>query len=227
MFSDRAFQIAFVISLVAHGVIFLQNPDLSFLPLARQEESLKVTYIRKQKEARPPQRKLSLPRREPLLEVPSKVSPEKRLPAPFTQNRELLRPKDAAGSANLDFAKPNLIKPDIIAVKRRITLPEPDKDKINNPTYMNYYQIVREKIKRAAYQNYSGTETGEVNISFIISNDGYLKDLRLSEEMSADNAYLRETALRSVKEAAPFPNFPSELDYPQLSFNLAINFEIE
>lgn len=227
MFSDRAFQIAFVISLVAHGVIFFQNPNLSFLPRPKQEESLKVAYVKEPEEIKPVQRPLSLPKREPFLEVPSKVSPEKRLPPPFMQNRDLVRPKDASSGPNMDFTKPNLIRPDIIAVKRRITLPDPDKNKINNPTYMNYYQIVREKIKRAAYQNYSGTETGEINISFIISNEGYLKDLRLTEEKSSPNLYLREIALRSVKDASPFPNFPQELDYPQLSFNLAINFEIE
>jgi TonB family protein len=102
-----------------------------------------------------------------------------------------------------------------------------DLDKINNPSYIGYYQIVREKIKRSAYQNYTGTEIGEVTVSFIVSSDGYLRDLRLVEEKSSSTEYLRETALRSIKDASPFPEFPKELDYPQLSFNLAITFEIE
>jgi TonB family protein len=92
---------------------------------------------------------------------------------------------------------------------------------------MSYYQLVREKIKRAAYQNYTGTEIGEVTISFVVSKDGSLKDLRLIADKSSPSEYLTEIALRSIREASPFPGFPQELDYPQLSFNLAITFEIE
>jgi TonB family protein len=86
---------------------------------------------------------------------------------------------------------------------------------------------VREKIRRAAYQNYTRIETGEVYVSFIISNDGYLKEIKLIPEKSSPIPYLRETALKSIKEASPFPNFPKDLDYPQLSFNVVISFEIE
>ena len=128
---------------------------------------------------------------------------------------------------NLDFAKPSAARLDILAIKKKITLPPIEMNKINNPSYISYYQIVREKIKRAAYQNYTCRETGEITISFVISSDGILKDLRLLEERSSASEYLREIALRSVKDASPFPNFPKELDYPRLSFNLAITFEIE
>ncbi|MEI6831501.1 MAG: energy transducer TonB, partial [Candidatus Omnitrophota bacterium] len=113
------------------------------------------------------------------------------------------------------------------AIKKKITLPAIEMAKINNPSYISYYQIVREKIRRSAYQNYTHSETGEVYISFIISNDGLIKGVRLVDERSSTNDYLRNIALRSVNDAAPFPNFPKELDYPQLSFNIIISFEIE
>ena len=106
-------------------------------------------------------------------------------------------------------------------------MPPVDLDKINNPSYVSYYQIVREKIRRAAYQNYTHTDTGEVYVTFVISNDGYLKASRLVEEKTTAAAYLHDIALKSVKEASPFPNFPKELDYPELSFNVVISFEIE
>ena len=88
-------------------------------------------------------------------------------------------------------------------------------------------QIVREKIRRSAYQNYTHNETGEVYISFIISNDGYVKDVHLIEARTSASDYLKGIASRSVRDASPFPNFPKELDYPQLSFNIIISFEIE
>jgi len=73
------------------------------------------------------------------------------------------------------------------------------------------------KIRRCAYQNYSRTETGEIYLSFVIGQDGSLRDLRLVEEKSTPNYYLRDIALRSIRAASPFPAFPKELDYPQLS----------
>jgi len=87
-------------------------------------------------------------------------------------------------------------------------------------------QIVREKIKRALYHSYSGTDTGEVNVVFVVFNDGRLKEARVVEEKSSSNAYLKEISLRSLREASPFPPFPKQLDYPQLSFNVVISFEI-
>ena len=130
-------------------------------------------------------------------------------------------------SKELVFTKPALAKPETIIIKKKVSLPPVDTAKIDNPLYLNYYQLVREKIRRAAYQNYSSNETGEVYITFIISNDGYLKDVRLVEEKSSANYLLREIALSSVKNASPFPRFPKDLDYPRLSFNVVISFEIE
>ncbi|MCX7926549.1 MAG: TonB C-terminal domain-containing protein [Candidatus Omnitrophica bacterium] len=123
--------------------------------------------------------------------------------------------------------KPNISKPDIIAIKKKITLPPIDINKINNPSYVSYYQFVREKIRKAAYQNYTRTETGSIYLAFVIASDGTLKDVYLNEERSALNYYLRQISLRSIRDAAPFPPFPKELDYPQLSFNVIISFEVE
>ena len=44
--------------------------------------------------------------------------------------------------------------------------------------------------------------------------------------LPSGNPYLRDIALRSIK-ASSFPNFPKELDYLQLTFNVVISFEIE
>jgi TonB family protein len=148
-------------------------------------------------------------------------------PPPFIDRESIFNQKQQPVLPKPSFAKPVLIKPDIIAIKKKITLPPIDLDKINNPSYISYYQIVREKIKRAAYQNYTRTEVGEVYLSFIISSDGYLNELQLKEEKSTASPYLKEIALHSIKDASPFPNFPQELDYPQLSFNVVISFEIE
>jgi TonB family protein len=228
MLSERLFQITLVISFITHGVILLQNQNLSILPANRNLQNLEVSYVMPQKELEKSQKiTQGAARKEPFLKLPEKITVNNRVPPPFIDKDSIFRNDNPALHPDFSLAKPAFPKPDILAIKKKITLPEIDMQKIDNPSYISYYQIVREKIKRAAYQNYTGKEIGEVTLSFIISSDGHLKDLHLIEEKSNPSAYLREIALRSVKDASNFPAFPKELDYPQLSFNLAITFEIE
>ncbi|TRZ95124.1 hypothetical protein D4R78_04545 [bacterium] len=226
MFSDRVFLITLIFSLTFHGMILFYNPRLNIFDTNKSIEKLEVNYIKappKDKEitAKPSQKQ------EPFLRTPAKILAEHRSPPPFTEKEKIFKPKRKINPEDLGFTKPSLIKTEIVAIKKRITLPSIDMNKTNNPSYISYYQIVREKIKRSAYRNYTRTEVGEIYLSFIISRDGLLRDVRLNEEKSALSLYLREVALKSLDNASPFPNFPKELNYPQLSFNVAISFEIE
>ncbi len=226
MFSDRIFQLTILISLITHGVILFQNSSLSLFSANKNERRLEISYIKN-----PPQTKEApksiAPKREPFLKLPSKITAENMTPPPFIDRERIFKRNTGITSLNSVFNKPAFIKPDVIAIKKKITLPPIDVDKISNPSYIGYYQIVREKIRRAAYQNYTSQETGEVYLSFIISSDGDLAELRLVDEKSSPLSHLRAIALRSVKDASPLPRFPKELDYPQLSFNVVISFEIE
>ena len=226
MFSNRLFQITFLISLIAHGVILFQNPNLTLFSPNKKEQKIEVSYLKPPEENKAVPR-TKIPKNEPFLKLRPKITFDKRIPPPFVDKESFFKANTAISPQDKFFAKPAFIKPDVIAVKKKITLPPINMDKINNPSYISYYQIVREKIRRAAYQNYTRTEIGEVYLSFIISNDGYLKEVRLVEEKSSSLTYLKEIASRSIKDASPFPNFPKELDYPQLSFNVVISFEIE
>ena len=227
MFSEKVFQIALLISVITHGVILFQNPNFNPFPSHKQEQKLEVSYIKPPQETKTELKTQSPPKKEPFLNLSSKITADRRIPPPFIDKESIFKTRNALSQRDTNFSKPAFIKPDIIAIKKKITLPPIDMDKINNPSYISYYQIVREKIKRAAYQNYTGREIGEVVISFVISDDGYLKELRLIEDKSSPSTYLRDIALRSIKDASPFPNFPKELTYPHLSFNLAITFEVE
>ena len=228
MFSDRVFQIAFLVSLITHSVIFIQNANLNILPKNKLPQKIEISYIKTPvKKIEVPQPKISLPKKEQFLKLPPKISADKRMPPPFTDNESAFKKTNKIILSGPNLSKPAFTKPDIIAIKKKITLPAVDTNKINNASYISYYQIVREKIRRTAYQNYTRTETGEVYLSFIISSEGDLKDVRFVEEKSSPDPYLRNVATRSIEEASPFPSFPKELDYPQLSFNVIISFEIE
>jgi TonB family protein len=228
MNSDKVFQIALLVSVVVHTGIFLQNSNFSLFSKTPKENKIEVSYVKQEPLKQDVSKQISL-KREPFLSIPDKISADKRTPPPIP-------PKDASAKISKDmlpvspgFGKPALIKPDLIAIKKKISLPpiDMDKNKINNPSYISYYQLVREKIRRLAYQNYTRTETGEVYLSFVISRDGSLEEARMVQERSSPNTYLQDTALKSIKEASPFPAFPKELEYPRLSFNVVISFEVE
>ena len=226
MFSERIFQITFLLSLIAHGIILFQNPNFSLFPALKKEETLEVSYL-KIPQGKEEYKKASPLKNEPFLKIPSKITLQKIAPPPFLDKESVFKELGQPVLPQPVFNKPAFIRPDIIAIKKKITLPPIGIEKIKNPTYINYYQIVREKIRRAAYQNYMREEEGEIYLSFVISNNGSLKDLRILEDKSSNSAYLKDVALRSIQAASPLPAFPKELDYPQLSFNVVISFEIE
>jgi TonB family protein len=227
MFSNNLFRTAFIISLIAHGIILAQNPNFVIFAPNKPEQKMEVSYVKTVQENKERPAALRALNKEPFLKLSAKITADKRTPPPFVDKEKLFNKTRTINSRQGLFTKPEFAKPDIIAVKKKITLPAIDADKINNPSYISYYQIVREKIRRAAYQNYGRTETGEVYLSFVISAVGDIKGARIVSEKSSSSRYLREIALRSISDAAPFPNFPKELDYPQLSFNVVISFEIE
>ncbi len=228
---QRPFASALVISFFAHGVILASHPDFHFLPQKNPEE-LEIKYVQETKkkdraDQYKQEKKLKV---EPLLNLQAKISAKVAPPPPFVDKQEVYSAqvkKIALGGVGL--AKPVLSRPDIISVKKKITLPPLPlgTEKSNNPSYISYYQIVREKIKRCAYQNYTRTEMGEVYLTFVITNQGYVSQERMVPEKSVPSRYLQETALRSVRDASPFPAFPKELDYPQLTFNVVVSFEVE
>ena len=221
MFSDRIFRFALIFSLTVHGALLLTNSSLSIFSRPRPFQA-EVRYIKPPPENKEVQRQHTV---EPLLK--SKLTMDKRTPPPYVDREAIFGKARQMSPRQALYARPAFPKSDSIAPKKRVTLPPVDMDTINNASYISYYQIVREKIRRAAYQNYSRTDTGEVYLSFIIASNGELKDVHLNDERSSASAYLQQIALRSMQESAPFPGFPKELDYQQLSFNVVISFEVE
>ncbi|MBL7156850.1 MAG: TonB family protein [Candidatus Omnitrophica bacterium] len=94
--------------------------------------------------------------------------------------------------------------------------------------YIQYYKLIREKIKKHVTRNYTiFREEGRVDMAFTLTQHGSLKNMRIDETKSSKNPQLRKTALRSVKNASPFPPFPKELQKRELTFSIAIIFKKE
>lgn len=230
MSSSKIFLIALSVSVLVHLALFFQNFNWGFYSKQRNDQKIEISYLKDKTEAKAAQKTAPLPKDRPdFFKLPSKITADNRFPPqyPSAKKPEILSGEKSVLHADHDFAKPSMVKTDIISLKKKITLPPVEMNKINNPSYISYYQIVREKIRRAAYQNYSHTEIGEVYLTFIISSEGNLKEVIYVEDKSSKSQYLKDIALKSIKEATPFPKFPRELSYPQLSFNVIISFELE
>ena len=89
---------------------------------------------------------------------------------------------------------------------------------------MDYYHLIREKIKTNAYTLYESKRVGEVFLTFIILNNGELDSIFLNENSNREQE-LVGIALKSIEYAAPFPPFPNELNYQKLQFNISIYFK--
>ena len=225
MFSNRVFLTAILISAAVHGVILFQPSNLTLFSRGKQDKNVEISYLKAPQEK---ETKSFTVKNPLLLRTAAKQKTQSSAPPPYIDKVAMFRQdRDASGLPRPSFSKPVLVSPDIIAVKKRIVIPPIDIKKINNPIYVSYYQTVREKIRHSAYNNFAQAEEGEVYLTFTVSSDGYIRDIRLVEEKSSPNPYLRKVGFASIKQASPFPNFPKELDYPQLTFNVIISFEIE
>lgn len=222
MFSDRTFQIAFFISLILHSTIFIQNIRFSILPKKKIQE-MQINYVIIDKKNQILETKDI---KDKFLKLSSKISTQIN-PPPFIDKDNIIQKNKELADFSKNLNKPEVIRSELIALQKKVILPPLDIDKIDHPYYISYYQTVREKIRRTAYRNYLRNDTGEVYLSFILSNNGELKEVRLAEDKTKASDYLKEVAVRSIKEASPFPSFPKELNYPQLSFNVIISFQIE
>ena len=221
---DRSFYYAVIISLAVHAVfcthffITRHNFDLWKKPV---EMACSID------------RPAPMPRDQPLMAVPLPDQMDKLVEvAKLPENGKVPPPPRAdqfpEGSNIMDNVqmferKPERLKG--VKVTKEVSVPMLKSDKINTLSYVTYYQIVRDRIRDRAYSNYTKLSMGEVYVTFVIRADGSLSGLQVLESKSTANEFLRNVGLKSVQEGAPFPSFPKDLSYPELTFNVAISFQ--
>ena len=214
MFQDKTFQVAIFISALIHTALFFQTPPFE-IEMNKSLKQLEVTY----------QNIKNLPSAVGLRDLQNKkyvdkIQVVKNVPKDFPS---LL--KDNFDVKNFKLMnKPKISK--VSSLEKRKVTPKLDSKMDNNPKYKDYYETIRENIKKEAYRNYTKYEEGDVYLSFVISSEGLLLDINFFKEKSRASEFLQNIALKSVKNAAPYPKFPAELNYPKLTFNVIISFEL-
>ncbi len=99
-------------------------------------------------------------------------------------------------------------------------------EKITNPKYISYNQTLWQRIRSKAFSYFDleDFEEGYIYLTFVVNSKGEIDAIKIIEEKTSANEYLRSIGLRSIKDSAPFPPFPKDLPYPQLTFNVVITF---
>ncbi len=225
---DRVIYYALLASCLTHAIILAISFFLIPQNVKAKIKTVEIVYHSKPKpkaEIRPAEihRVADLKEaRKPVRDLLSRSQTEKQLLS-SSMMRDAVQPVAKADILDKQPIKmPNLVE------KRSISLPVLTAQKITNPQYLSYNDRIRDKIRNRAYFYIDDPkfEAGEVYMTFVVSSDGNLKDLQVINERSRANEYLREVGLRSIRESSPFPAFPPELRYPELSFNVVISFEV-
>ena len=92
--------------------------------------------------------------------------------------------------------------------------------------YVNYYQLIREKIRSRLKDNYQYyNREGEVHLSFVLTQNGSLLSYAIDRSKSTQDEVLLHITATSLKATSPFPALPRSLSMSKMSFNIVITFK--
>ncbi len=222
---DNLLKYTLIFSLVIHVLLMAHYSYLSSHQLRKSVKAVEVVYYNaawhsKTQEVKSEQEKKEI----------SKQGSSKGMEVSFQRQKQPPSFVKDMSKLSQDFQVATVKQPVVVVTqeaKRKVSVPVVKSEKINNPVYQDYYQMVRSKIKERAYANYSESDMGEVYLTFVILSDGSLKQFNLVDEKTSANDYLKNISLKSIQESSPFSPFPKDLSYPELSFNVVISFEVE
>ena len=207
MFNNALFRLAFAVSLCVH-FIFLSAGRFFFdkSPEFKKNE-VEITYL--------------------MTETVKEKMPE-RIIENLPQKYDLKKKK------TVKKYLPKKSKPDGIIKKSAEELPVKEEAHLREEglkqleDYIQYYELIRGKIKKCVAAKYKNSRfEGSVDVTFVVNRKGDLKKLYLDQKKSTKDPRLVKTALKSIKDASPFPVFPETLDKQELVFSIAIVFRKE
>ncbi len=216
MAENKSFQLAVLVSVLLHSILFIGLPQMPFLPSTRSLQTLEISYY-KIKEM--PKKKTVAKKAKPIVKKLPKVTKE-----------DILNPRAAAKKARKAIKKPRQMTALEDAKEKTFAkVVEEEQDDAKKATYISYYRAVREKIREWADRNYPKNKKlaeGEVFLSFIVASSGELLQVMVVDEKSVSSRFLRNIAINSIRDASPFPSFPKGMEYYQITFNVIISFEL-
>lgn len=137
-------------------------------------------------------------------------------------------PEPARSGRHLESSEKQMPSIKSLGAERKITVPLLQSEKITNSKYLSYTQNIRQRIRQRAYYYAQNPDfaSGDVYLTFVLASTGALEAVKIIPGKTHANAYLQDIGLRSIQESAPFPPFPADLSFPELTFNVIISFEL-
>lgn len=203
------FNIALGLSITVHIIVLAGVPINQFLFRDQSLPQPKTEFMRVKKEA--PKKDLQITKETSLKEPPPYLDLQKQL-LNLKKTSKVALKKPSIDNTILNAKE-------VVFIKSREELDA-------YPAYVNYYERIREKIRKEAYANFKFNLSGRIILSFIVNNRGQLIVINLDEKNSSHSGILQRIAERSIKNSSPFPKFPKELKkFKTLTFNLSIHFK--
>jgi hypothetical protein len=69
-------------------------------------------------------------------------------------------------------------------------------------------------------------ERGSVYLTFLLDDHGVLKASHIIPEKTDASQHLQEIAMRSLREASPFPAFLKGMNLSEYPFNIEIQYQV-
>ncbi len=195
---------ALIISAALHTAFIAPLCTVPFMKKPAKKE-LVVDYVRL---------KEALKLKTPVTDVELKV--------PETQKVELKPKAEAAPAPKAPTAKVETHKDASRELAQKQAQAKTTKD------YINYYQLLREKIRQRVKRGYrSSYSEGEIRVNFTLNANGSLVSCDIDRTGSSGDAKLAELAVSSVRQASPFPPLPKALAVPTMNFSVTVVFNKE
>ncbi|MBF0387321.1 MAG: hypothetical protein HQL20_05640 [Candidatus Omnitrophica bacterium] len=222
---DRFFKYAITLSLLLHLGVFVK---LYFSPKGPEvvQKTAEMSYhFTPQPEARPSE-VLEQNTKDSALAATAMVKVEdgvglRKMDGPQPLFKDVV---DVASEFKVFERAPEKVKG--LKVTKEVSIPILKSEKIDTPGYAMYTNIIRDRIRERAYVNFVKYAGGDVYLTFVVRSDGQLSDVQVLQNRTQASESLCAAGKDSIREAAPFPPFPKELNYPELTFNIQISFQL-
>jgi TonB family protein len=231
MSQENTAAVTLLVSLAIHSAILISIPFYKNIPQKKELTALEVTY-KSYHAKKDEQNKAGINRQ--ILSVQQKELPKtpifKERPQPEEpyklEMREFSKPQET-----IAVSKPNLPLP--ASTKQKISLRDIPLETSKDPAYLNYRQIIRNKIQDKVYYYseqyfyFDYPRQGKIFVSFTLNPEGELINLSIIEDKSTPDNILKKIVATSIEKASPFQKIPKDLKYGNHSFNLEVSFETQ
>ncbi|MGB2599495.1 MAG: TonB family protein [Candidatus Omnitrophota bacterium] len=198
MFTNPLFRIAFTVSLVAHIAVIAPAYFVSDRAEKLETEVIELNYI--------------------LINDPAvAVEEEIHSTAEADENMKDDEKDRASDVTVMDSPSPEEL---YLSDETRETAQKMQQER--EKAYLEYFNLIREKIRARVYSSGSSSEDGMVEVVFTLSRDGRLA--RVNKAFSNLSRDVRKSVIRALRRAQPFPPFPVEMGNAPITFSLTIKF---